>query len=681
MVAPTRSSVVSRLATCVLACLLACDAGSSSVSSPVGDAGEPSVDGAVAQDAGSAIVDHDSASVPPDARDGSAADTLFEATVPIDGAVVGDATSVTDGSMLSDGATASDATVSQVAAPTGLTTNPAGPSNQNSPLVMGSAPAGSTIRLYTNATCNSAIAASGSALAFASPGLSITVADNTVTTVYATATIGNSTSPCSGAFATYVEDSAAPTAVLTSSNPVAPSASTSATLSGTTEAGAKMRLYTSSTCSDASPPLVTADANGNFTFSVTVGADSTTTYYVTATDGVGNVSACSPDALVYVSSTLDFASASNWTAHSMKGTDVSTTTSMDYTYLLPDGGTGATVTVPNKSNVSTGYHVFWVHGTGTDTTGSTPQNIPLTRSPDQDPPQDDVGLLDAVGQFVRYGRIFAPRYRKANFATFSSTNQAEQASLLGLAANDVIAAFIYYLNHDNHGEQVIYVGHSQGAVTGGMLLRKIADNNAAIRNKIRVAVLSGLGAATFRAYTSPTSTTGGWWQNIPICQAATDKNCIMTWMTWEDGQTVPLPPSYSLIYNPQLVSAGYLYKTADPAIPKPATRVWFDPMGYPTSTTTPPASMQAVPMSLFTKDLCSCAPSSFPSKFVAYQNMWQGYNYNPGAKIDALMLKSVAASGDVRVNPLTYSSTLGYHLWDMNLPMQDVLNLLDQKIK
>lgn len=84
-------------------------------------------------------------------------------------------------------------------------TSPASPGNDNLPLVKGSADTGATVRLYTNATCTSPVAASGSAAQFSFPGLAVSVADNTTTTFWATATDGTGTSSCSTTSVTYQE--------------------------------------------------------------------------------------------------------------------------------------------------------------------------------------------------------------------------------------------------------------------------------------------------------------------------------------------------------------------------------------------------------------------------------------------------------------------------------------------
>ena len=96
-------------------------------------------------------------------------------------------------------------------APNPQGTTPSSPGNDNNPKVFGSnGECGSTVQLYTNSSCSST-SATGSAVAFASPGIPVTVTDNSSTTFWATATdVSNNTSPCSTASTTYVEDSTPP---------------------------------------------------------------------------------------------------------------------------------------------------------------------------------------------------------------------------------------------------------------------------------------------------------------------------------------------------------------------------------------------------------------------------------------------------------------------------------------
>jgi hypothetical protein len=95
--------------------------------------------------------------------------------------------------------------------PTFTGTDPTSPANHSSPQILGSAPAGSTVKLYANPDCAGSPAATGTAADFATPGIVVTVADDSSTTFHATATGAfGITSACSTDSITYVEDSATP---------------------------------------------------------------------------------------------------------------------------------------------------------------------------------------------------------------------------------------------------------------------------------------------------------------------------------------------------------------------------------------------------------------------------------------------------------------------------------------
>jgi hypothetical protein len=95
------------------------------------------------------------------------------------------------------------------AAPTLNDTDPDSPANDNQPEVKGTAEAGSTVDIYTNALCTGGPVASGSAAQLASPGITVTVLDNSTTTFHATATNTGGPSPCSAGL-TYMEVTPAP---------------------------------------------------------------------------------------------------------------------------------------------------------------------------------------------------------------------------------------------------------------------------------------------------------------------------------------------------------------------------------------------------------------------------------------------------------------------------------------
>jgi hypothetical protein len=111
----------------------------------------------------------------------------------------------------------SDAT--PAATPSPQATSPPSPANNNNPTVFGSgADCGSAVSIYADdPTCTDPPDVTGTATAFASPGLPVSVADNTSTDFYAKATsVANVPSGCSTTAATYVEDSIPPQVSVTS---------------------------------------------------------------------------------------------------------------------------------------------------------------------------------------------------------------------------------------------------------------------------------------------------------------------------------------------------------------------------------------------------------------------------------------------------------------------------------
>jgi hypothetical protein len=181
-------------------------------------------------------------------------------------------------------------------------TDPTSPANDNSPRILGTAPAGTTVRLYTTSDCSGASAAGGSAATFSSSGIQVSVSDDSTTTFRATAAdqAGNA-SDCSPGSIAYAEDSTPPAPPdLTATVPDSPANDNSPSVKGTAEPGSTIRLYTTSDCSDVPAGSGSAGAFSLVGVQVTVPDDSTTTFRATATDDAGNVSACSSTSIAYV---------------------------------------------------------------------------------------------------------------------------------------------------------------------------------------------------------------------------------------------------------------------------------------------------------------------------------------------------------------------------------------------
>jgi hypothetical protein len=171
------------------------------------------------------------------------------------------------------------------AAPTIADTDPDSPANDNVPEVKGTAAAGTTVSLYaapTTGDCTPGnLLATGTAAAFASPGITVSVSDDSTTLIRGTATNANGTSACSSSSISYVEDSTPPNTTI-DSGPSGPTGDPTFTFSSN-ELGStfECKVDAGSFASCASPKTYRL-AIGNHTFEVR------------AIDGAGNVDA-SPD--------------------------------------------------------------------------------------------------------------------------------------------------------------------------------------------------------------------------------------------------------------------------------------------------------------------------------------------------------------------------------------------------
>jgi hypothetical protein len=148
-------------------------------------------------------------------------------------------------------------------------TNPVSDSNNASPLVLGLAEAGSTVRLYATSDCSGTPVGTGSASTFASTGIAVSVAHDTTTVLRATVSDAGGTSACSTRSISYLEDSTPPSISITS-HPSARTPSGSATLAFSANEGAtfQCRLDSGSFASCSSPLSYSSLTPGQHTFQV-----------------------------------------------------------------------------------------------------------------------------------------------------------------------------------------------------------------------------------------------------------------------------------------------------------------------------------------------------------------------------------------------------------------------------
>lgn len=179
-------------------------------------------------------------------------------------------------------------------------TVPSSPANDNSPEVIGIADLGSTVHLYSDPSCLSPLS-SGPADLFNSTGITISVTDNSETTIYAKAAYSaGDQSACSDSSTTYVEDSDSPdTPTVEFVFPSSPANDNNPRFFGIADPGSIVRLFSDPTCL-AFLNSGSAESFGTVGITIIVPDNSETTVYANSTDAAGNVSSCSLTFITYV---------------------------------------------------------------------------------------------------------------------------------------------------------------------------------------------------------------------------------------------------------------------------------------------------------------------------------------------------------------------------------------------
>ena len=259
--------------------------------------------------------------------------------------------------------------------------SPASPANDNQPKLAGDAEEGATVALYADATCTGPVRGSGTAADFASPGLTVNVADNSTTTFYVKATAGGETSDCSSAGLTYVEDSSPPaTPTITGTTPASPSDDEHPKVIGSAEAGSTVRLYTDAACGGTVAATGPAASFASPGLGVAVARNTDTTFFARSADAAGNVSGCSLGFGYQATRETTITSGpSGATNNSAPSFGFTADPSGGATFVCSvDHGSASPCSSPfTTGNLSDGSHEFEVAALST---GGTPDPTPATRT-------------------------------------------------------------------------------------------------------------------------------------------------------------------------------------------------------------------------------------------------------------------------------------------------------------
>ena len=168
--------------------------------------------------------------------------------------------------------------------------------------------------------------------------------------------------------------------------------------------------------------------------------------------------------------------------------------------------------------------IFFLHPT-TYTQRSKPfgMNAPvddsaLNRKTDYTP------ILYQASIFNEAGRVFAPRYRQANYFAYFPGDTAASLAAFDKAYLDLKAAFEYYLTHYNNGRPFIIAAHSQGTTHAKRLLKECIEGKP-LQNRMVAAYLVGMPVEP------------DYFSSIPACTNPNQTGCVCSWRTFKEGHT------------------------------------------------------------------------------------------------------------------------------------------------
>jgi hypothetical protein len=145
-----------------------------------------------------------------------------------------------------------------------------------------------------------------------------------------------------------------------------------------------------------------------------------------------------------------------------------------------------------------------------------------------------------LAQFARFGeqcRLYAPMYRQVTLAALRARLSGQANSVPvdpNLGYSDVLAAWRYYLAHENKGRGFVLVGHSQGSGVLTRLIRNEIDGKP-IQSQMVSAILMGTVLPVPKGMD-----VGGGFKNIPLCHSNSQIHCAIAFADFRAN--TPPPP-------------------------------------------------------------------------------------------------------------------------------------------
>ena len=165
-------------------------------------------------------------------------------------------------------------------------------------------------------------------------------------------------------------------------------------------------------------------------------------------------------------------------------------------------------------------------------------------------PEEKAVIRAQFARFASKCRPYAPMYRQV---TLSALRAALSGSPIptdrALAYDDVLDAWNYYLEHDNHKRGVVLIGHSQGANILGVLVKQEIDGKP-VQSRIVSVMLLGSNVPVPKG-----KDVGGAFQHVPLCREAAQTGCVIAYVTFRASSPPPANTLFGRVPGENMVAA------------------------------------------------------------------------------------------------------------------------------
>ncbi len=321
----------------------------------------------------------------------------------------------------------------------------------------------------------------------------------------------------------------------------------------------------------------------------------------------------------------------------------------DATELLPDGSRALVAGTEPPSRGADRVDCFYVYPT-----------VDLRMDPANHALSGDLTAMARVaqsqaGRLRGTCRVFAPLYRQATFGAYLQ-KPAEREAYLAVAESDVTEAFRHYLATNNGGRKIVLFGHSQGADMIARILRRFFDGDAAMRERLLLALAIGGPLEVAKG-----QTTGGSFAHIPVCTRAGETACVIGYHSFVAGKDPGRGPEdrpegrEPVCVSPPDLEAG---------APRRFSRTFF-------------LLTDEVRMQLRGVD-------GIATPYVLLRDFYEGHCVAGAEGFRYLAVSAAPGPGDVRVSPVDLTNRwlhtpLGTHVLDVQLAEGDLVDMVARR--